>query len=64
MVYFSMQGYKKREPGEYQGYEKSNRFKQLIYRAVAEEIISSSKAAALDNKKLAEFRDELAQYNA
>ena len=63
MVYFSMQGYKKREPGEYKA-QKSNRFKQLIYRAVAEEIISSSKAAALDNKKLAEFGDELAQYNA
>lgn len=64
MIYFSMQGYKKNEPGEYKGYEKSNRFKQLIYRAVAEEIISTSKAAALDNKKLAEFRDELAQFNA
>jgi len=64
MIYMSMKGYKKNEPGEYKGYEKSNRFKQLIYRAVAEEIISTSKAAALDNKKLAEFRDELAQYAA
>jgi Zn-dependent peptidase ImmA (M78 family)/DNA-binding XRE family transcriptional regulator len=64
MIYMSMKGYKKHEPGEYEGYEKSNRFKQLIYRAVAEEIISTSKAAALDNKKLAEFRDELAQYAA
>ncbi len=62
MIYFSMKRYKKNEPGEYKGQEKSNRFKQLIYRAVAEEIISTSKAAALDNKKLAEFRDELALY--
>jgi Zn-dependent peptidase ImmA (M78 family)/DNA-binding XRE family transcriptional regulator len=62
MIFMSMKGYKKNEPGEYKGYEKSNRFKQLIYRAVAEEIISQSKAAVLDNKKLAEFRDELAQY--
>lgn len=62
MIQFSIQGYKKNEPGKYKGYEKSNRFKQLIYRAVAEEIISTSKAAALDNKKLAEFRDELAEY--
>ena len=62
MIYFSMKGYKKNEPGEYNGYEKSNRFKQLIYRAVAEEIISTSKAAALDNKRLSEFRDELALY--
>lgn len=62
MTFFSMKGYKKNEPGEYKGYEKSNRFKQLLHRAVAEEIISTSKAAALDNKKLAEFRDELAEY--
>ncbi len=62
MIQFSIHGYKKNEPGEYKGYEKSNRFKQLIYRAVAEEIISTSKAAALDNKRLAEFRDELAEY--
>jgi Zn-dependent peptidase ImmA (M78 family) len=58
---FSMRGYKKNEPGEYKGQEKSNRFKQLIHRAVAEEIISTSKAAALDNKKLSDFRDELVQ---
>jgi Zn-dependent peptidase ImmA (M78 family)/DNA-binding XRE family transcriptional regulator len=64
MIYFSMKKYKKNEPGEYKGQEKSNRFQQLIYRAVAEEIISTGKAAALGNKKLAEFRDELAQYAA
>lgn len=64
MTYFSMQGYKKNEPGKYEGYEKSNRFKQLIYRAVAEEIISTSKAAALNNQKLSDFRDELAKYAA
>jgi len=63
MTYFSMQGYKKKEPGQYNGEEKSYRFKQLIHRAVAEEIISTSKAAALDNKKLAEFRDELSRYD-
>jgi Zn-dependent peptidase ImmA (M78 family)/DNA-binding XRE family transcriptional regulator len=61
ITFFSMRGYKKSEPGEYKGQEKSNRFKQLIHRAVAEEIISSSKAAALDNKKLSEFREELVQ---
>lgn len=63
MIYFSMKGYKKKEPGLYTGQEKSNRFKQLIYRAVAEEVISMSKAAALSNKKLAEFRDDLALYD-
>ncbi len=45
--------------GEYIGREYSSRFKQLLYRAASEEIISMSKAANLANKKLAEFRDEL-----
>jgi Zn-dependent peptidase ImmA (M78 family)/DNA-binding XRE family transcriptional regulator len=44
--------------GEYKGVEHSSRFKQLLYRAAAEEIISMSKAASLSNVKLAQFRDE------
>ncbi|MFY9116314.1 MAG: XRE family transcriptional regulator [Bacteroidales bacterium] len=44
--------------GTYKGAEQSFRFKQLIYRAAAEEIISLSKAANLSNQKLAEFRKE------
>jgi Zn-dependent peptidase ImmA (M78 family) len=44
--------------GQYIGNEQSGRFKQLIYRAAAEEIISMSKAANLSNQKLATFRDE------
>lgn len=44
--------------GEYKGKEESVRFKQLIYRAAAEEVISLSKAANLSNLKLAEFRKE------
>jgi Zn-dependent peptidase ImmA (M78 family) len=44
--------------GEYRGVEHSSRFKQLLYRATAEEIISMSKAASLANIKLAQFRDE------
>ena len=46
------------EPIQYIGVEKSNRFEQLIYRALAEELISMSKAASLKNQKLAEFRSE------
>ena len=45
--------------GEYINREHSSRFKQLLYRAASEEIISMSKAANLANMKLAEFRDEL-----
>lgn len=44
------------EPFTYQGYEESNRFNQLLFKALGEEYISMSKAAALKNLKLAEFR--------
>ncbi len=44
--------------GNYRGIEHTFRFKQLIYRAAAEEVISLSKAANLSNQKLAEFRKE------
>ncbi len=55
---FRQMGYKTEEPIKYYGYEQSTRFKQLLFRALAEEIISMSKAAALNNQKLAEFRQE------
>jgi hypothetical protein len=40
-------------------YKTSNRFMQLLHRALAEEVISLSKAAALCNMKLAAFRNEV-----
>lgn len=45
--------------GNFKSSEQSTRFKQLLYRAASEEIITFSKAASLANLKLAEFRDEL-----
>lgn len=45
--------------GKYEGKEQSGRFKQLVFRAASEEIISMSKAANLANLKLAEFRRQL-----
>lgn len=47
--------------GSYVGKEHSTRFKQLLYRAASEEVISMSKAANLANQKLATFRDEFIQ---
>lgn len=44
--------------GIYEGKEHSSRYKQLLYRATAEEVISMSKAASLANQKLAQFRDD------
>lgn len=49
-------GWRFEEPIAYEGIEESNRFDQLIYRALAEELISMGKAAALKNVTLAEFR--------
>jgi len=49
-------GWKVNEPIEYIGEEQSGRFEQLLFRALAEELISMSKAAALSNQSLAEFR--------
>lgn len=51
-------GYRIDEPFPYQGYEESNRFTQLLFKALGEEYISMSKAASLKNLKLAEFRSE------
>jgi Zn-dependent peptidase ImmA (M78 family)/DNA-binding XRE family transcriptional regulator len=44
------------EPVEYQGVEESNRFEQLLFRALIEDQISMSKAASLSNQSLAEFK--------
>lgn len=43
--------------GEYKGMERTERFRQLVYRAAAEEVISLSKAASMFNQKLADFRE-------
>lgn len=55
---FNQLGYRKNEPVDFVGTEHSNRFSQLLFRALAEDFISMSKAAALKNQKLAEFRKE------
>lgn len=45
--------------GRYQGKESSGRFGQLLYRAIAQEIISLSKAAYLANTELKTIRENL-----
>jgi len=57
-IVFNQLGYRQQEPVDYIGEEQSNRFSQLLFRALAEEFISISKAASLKNQKLAEFRKE------
>lgn len=56
--FFKQMDWRIDEPVEYQGVEQSNRFEQLLFRALAEEQISMSKAAALNNQPLAEFKKQ------
>ncbi len=49
----------KNEPGRCPNVEKPFRFEQLLYRALAEQLVSVSKAAELRGKTLSEFRAEL-----
>ena len=52
-------GWRKNEPFEYVGLEKSFKFDQLLLRAYAEGVISMSKAASLKNISLSEFRGQI-----
>ncbi len=56
VIYMSKTYGGKIEPGSYKGEEKSKLFDQLINRALAEEVISLSKAAALWNTSINEIR--------
>jgi Zn-dependent peptidase ImmA (M78 family)/DNA-binding XRE family transcriptional regulator len=47
------------EPVQYTGLEESNRFTQLLFRALAEELISMNKAAVLNNQSLVDFRKQI-----
>lgn len=55
---FKQMNWKIDEPYEYEGVEHSNRFEQLLFRALIEDQISISKAASLNNQTLADFRKE------
>ncbi len=55
-IHVNTMGWRQNEPGEYLGKERANRFKQLIYYAVAENIVTMSKGAELLNVKLPQFR--------
>lgn len=58
MFFISQSGFRIEEPFPYEGQEQSRRFNQLLFRALGEELISMSKAASLNNQKLAEFREK------
>lgn len=54
---------KKFEKEGYAGREESDRFMQLLIRGIAQEVISTTKAAALNNMSLGEFREQYLDYN-
>jgi len=56
-IYMNKMGLRFNEPGDYKGKEKANRFEQLVYKALAEDIISYSKASQLLKKKINEVRE-------
>lgn len=55
---FNQMNWKIDEPYDYAGVEASNRFEQLLFRALIEDQISMSKAASLNNQTLAEFKKQ------
>lgn len=60
---YNAAGWRRNEPGDYQGAEASSRFEQLVLRAVSETVISMSKGAALLNEPLADFGGRLTDFS-
>lgn len=52
-------GWRKQEPGEYAGSEECFRFRQILYRGVAEGEISLTKAAELADESVEALQREL-----
>jgi Zn-dependent peptidase ImmA (M78 family) len=61
---FGARGWRKAEPGAALGLEKPQRFERLLFRAVAEDVISMSKAASLSLVPLEELRRRLSGIDA
>ena len=55
---FNQMNWRVDEPYDYAGTEESNRFEQLLFRALVEDQISMSKAASLKNQSLADFKEQ------
>jgi len=58
-AWLSKSGNKKKELGSFKGGETPMRFRRLVYKALSEDIITYSKAAALFGVPQAEFEEEL-----
>jgi Zn-dependent peptidase ImmA (M78 family)/DNA-binding XRE family transcriptional regulator len=56
---YRSKGYHRDEPGAYRGEEPPHRFRQLLLRGIAEEIISFNQAATLTNQSVGQLRESL-----
>ena len=56
---YRSKGYHRDEPGIYQGEQPPHRFRQLLLRGIAEEIISFNQAATLTNQSVGQLREGL-----
>lgn len=59
MIYYNKKKLRAKEVNGYEGFEKSERFEQLLIRALETGVITESKAAALYDMKTAAFRQKL-----
>ncbi len=59
MIRYNKYKTKEKELVVYAGKEYSDRFLQLLFRAIAEEIITTTKGASLNNQRLGDFRELL-----
>ena len=57
VIFFRKQGWHKDEPGDQLPPEKPQLFEQLVFRALAEDLIGESKAAELLGISVRDFRD-------
>lgn len=58
-IWLNKSGRKKHMFGDFKGRETPERFKRLVYRALSENIITNSKAAALLNSPLSDLEEEM-----
>jgi Zn-dependent peptidase ImmA (M78 family)/DNA-binding XRE family transcriptional regulator len=61
---FGARGWRKREPGDVPGVENPQRFERLLFRAIAQDVISMSKAASLSLVPLQDLRRRLSGIDA
>ena len=58
-MFFNKNGWKKNEPGDYNGIEKNNHFEKLVFYALLENIITLSKASELLDISISDLKSKI-----